>query len=180
MAYQHPLLVAALSTALCFACNKTEPSQAAAPESKSAEPAHEPAHEPAAHAAEASSVEAPPAGAKVLFEEPADSAEVKGAPAEDKVSVHIKMGVEGMEVKPAGEVVSGTGHHHVIVDGIAVPMGDVVPKDDTHIHFGKGQTEADLALSPGDHTLTLQFADGIHRSYGPTMSTTVKIKVVGE
>ena len=71
----------------------------------------------------------------------------------------------------------GTGHHHLIVDGQGVPAGEAVPKDDTHIHFGQGQTEHTLELSPGKHTLTLQFADGLHRSYGPALSTTITVEV---
>ena len=30
---------------------------------------------------------------------------------------------------------------------------------------------------PGDYTLTLQFADGLHRSYGEDLSATINIKV---
>jgi hypothetical protein len=53
----------------------------------------------------------------------------------------------------------------------------VVGADATHIHFGKGQEETELELEPGEYTLTLQFADGFHRSYGEKMSTTIKITV---
>lgn len=42
----------------------------------------------------------------------------------------------------------------------------VVLKDATHLHFGKGQTETMLSLVPGRHKLTLQFANGLHQSYG--------------
>lgn len=89
----------------------------------------------------------------------------------------LQMGVEGMQVKPAGEIVQGTGHHHLIVDGSFLKKGTAVPADATHIHFGKGQTEYDLNLSPGKHTLTLQFADGAHRSYGQELSKTISVTV---
>ena len=89
----------------------------------------------------------------------------------------VKMLVHGMKVKPAGELVAGTGHHHLIINGGPVPMGTVVKKDDTHIHFGAGQTETTLELPKGNHTLTLQFADGAHRSYGPELSKTISIEV---
>jgi hypothetical protein len=79
---------------------------------------------------------------------------------------------------PAGELREGTGHHHVIVDAAPVTARQVVPADAQHIHFGKGQTETSLDLGPGDHTLTLQFADGAHQSYGPGMSATIDVKVV--
>lgn len=111
--------------------------------------------------------------ARVWFVEPADGAEVKSP-------VKLKFGVEGMTVKPAGDVVPESGHHHIIVDGAGIDKGTTVPKDATHIHFGKGQTEAEIELSPGEHTLTLQFADGAHNSFGAPLSQTIRIKVTGK
>ena len=111
-------------------------------------------------------------GARVFFIEPAAGSTVASP-------VAIKMGVEGMTVAAAGTVTEGTGHHHLIIDGKPGALGEVVPADDTHIHYGQGQTEASVALPPGPHTLTLQFADGMHRSYGPTMSSMVQIIVEG-
>jgi hypothetical protein len=58
-----------------------------------------------------------------------------------------------------------------------IPENEVIPTDATHMHFGKGQTECDLRLSPGKHTLTLQFANGAHLSYGPKFSKTISITV---
>jgi Domain of unknown function (DUF4399) len=94
-----------------------------------------------------------------------------------KSPVKVVMVVEGMEVKPAGTEAPNSGHHHIIIDGEPVPEGQGVPADDNHIHFGKGQTETEVTLEPGEHTLTLQFADYAHRSYGPAMSNTIKITV---
>lgn len=91
--------------------------------------------------------------------------------------VHVRFGVTGMTVAPAGTMTPGTGHHHLIIDGGPIPKGEVVPADATHIHYGKGQTQADVPLSPGDHKLTMQFADGEHRSYGPAMSQTITVHV---
>jgi hypothetical protein len=105
-----------------------------------------------------------------MFVSPKDGEKVKSP-------VHIVMGVDGMEVKPAGDATPNSGHHHLIVDGAAIPAGTAVAKDEQHIHFGKGQTEADVELKPGPHTLTLQFADGSHISYGDALSTTIHITV---
>ena len=91
--------------------------------------------------------------------------------------VKIEFLVYGKTIKPAGEDVEGTGHHHIIVDGGSIQAGTVVPADDTHIHFGKGQTETSLELSPGKHTLTLQFADYAHRSFGSKWSKTITVNV---
>lgn len=107
---------------------------------------------------------------RVYFISPADGATVG-------TEVQIKMGVEGMKVNPAGELVEGTGHHHLIIDGQPIPKGTPVPANTTHIHYGKGQTETTLTLSPGKHTITMQFADGYHQSYGPEMSKTITVTV---
>ena len=89
----------------------------------------------------------------------------------------IKMGIKGMKVHKSGDIIEGTGHHHLIIDGAYVAENEVVPADDQHIHFGKGQTETTIKLKPGKHTLTLQFADGHHQSYGKVMSRTIHITV---
>lgn len=89
----------------------------------------------------------------------------------------IEFGIEGVAVKPAGEIVPGTGHHHLVIDGDAIPAGQVVPMDENHMHFGKGQTEAEITLKPGKHKLLLQFADGAHVSYGPELCAVVDVVV---
>lgn len=110
------------------------------------------------------------AAGSVHFVEPADGATVAQ-------EFTVKMGVEGMTVQPAGALKDGTGHHHLIIDGQPVPAGTAVPADATHLHFGKGQTETTVKLAPGKHTLTLQFADGLHQSYGPALSQTITVTV---
>ncbi|MDR5756524.1 DUF4399 domain-containing protein [Caballeronia sp. LZ035] len=110
------------------------------------------------------------AQARVYFVQPKDGATVTSP-------VHVQFAVDGMSISPAGTMTEGTGHHHVLIDGKPLPKGTVIPANDTSLHYGKGQTEADIKLPPGDHTLTLQFGDGAHRSYGPEMSQTIKIHV---
>jgi len=154
------MIQSALFVFALLACETTTP-EAPAPAPEPAEPA---AAEPA-EAPEPAKVER-----RVFFESPEDGATVKSP-------VKLKFGVEGMEVAPAGEVVAGTGHHHVIIDSKYVDEGQPVPADDKHVHFGMGQTEAELELPPGEHTLTMQFADGAHVSYGEVMATTITITV---
>jgi hypothetical protein len=89
--------------------------------------------------------------------------------------VTVVMGVEGMDVNPAGELIIGTGHHHILIDGEPMPKGTFIPKDENHIHFGNGQTEAAITIPSGEHTLTLQFANGAHFSYGEQMSATITV-----
>lgn len=107
---------------------------------------------------------------RVYFKAPIDGSTVSSP-------VKVSMGVEGFEVVPAGDIVPGTGHHHIIINGEPVSQGEIIPKDENHLHFGKGQTETELKFKPGMYTLTLQFADGGHKSYGPKLSSTIKINV---
>ena len=82
-------------------------------------------------------------------------------------------------VAPAGTQVEHTGHHHLLID-TPVP-GDLtqpIPKDDQHRHFGGGQTETTLTLSPGKHTLQLLLGDFAHVPHQPpVMSKPVTITV---
>jgi hypothetical protein len=57
------------------------------------------------------------------------------------------------------------------------PKGEIIPFDDAHIHFGKGQTETMVTLKPGTYKITMQFADGFHLSYGKDMSATMTVTV---
>lgn len=110
------------------------------------------------------------AKSKVMFVSPKD-----GETVAQTFEVHF--GVEGMTVAKAGDLKEGTGHHHLIIDGKPVKKGEVVPKDETHKHFGDGATSTKVTLSPGKHTLTLQFADGTHKSYGDEYATTITVNV---
>ena len=112
-----------------------------------------------------------PAGAKVFFKNLKNGETVKSP-------VKVEMGLEGLKLDTAGAIVAGTGHHHLLIDaGDSIPAGQVVPKDSTHLHFGKAQSETEVKLSPGKHVLTLQFADGIHRSYGSQLAATISVNV---
>jgi len=116
-------------------------------------------------------IPAVPEGAKIYFKNLKDGATVSSP-------LKVEMGVEGIKVDTAGPVLAGVGHHHLLVDaGDSIATGQVIPNDSAHHHFGKGQTETQVTLLPGKHRLTLQFADGLHRSYGSKMATSVNITV---
>lgn len=109
---------------------------------------------------------------RVFFTSPSDGASVSNP-------VKITMGAENFIVEPAGTVRPGAGHLHIIVDAEAIPVGQVVPKDEKHNHYGQGQKEAELTLSPGTHTLLLQGTDGAHVALagaGMTQKITVTVK----
>ncbi|MYN28593.1 DUF4399 domain-containing protein [Duganella levis] len=106
----------------------------------------------------------------VSFVEPANGATVSSP-------FKVKFAVAGMDVKPAGDMTANTGHHHLLINAAPIKAGEVIPMDDKHIHFGKGQTETELTLPPGNYTLTMQFANGLHQAYGPGMNKEIKVTV---
>jgi hypothetical protein len=112
-----------------------------------------------------------PTRKSVKFLQPQNTDQVKSP-------VTLKFEVVGMKIAPAGEPQEGTGHHHVIIDSAMIEEGGVIAADEKHLHYGKGQTEAVIELAPGEHKLTLQFADGLHRSYGAGMRQTIAIEVI--
>lgn len=118
-------------------------------------------------------------GQKVYFKNLKEGQEIK-------LPYIVKFGVEGMEVEPAAGVVANKGHHHLVIDGIPVQANTMVPmgkEAEGYYHFGKGQLQDTLSLTkypmltPGKHSITLQFANGMHMSYGPAMSNTVHVVV---
>ena len=89
----------------------------------------------------------------------------------------LEMGVAGMEVEPKGAPREGFGHHHLLINDDFAPEGTVIVADETHIHYGAGQISDSVSLEPGTYELTLQFADGMHVSYGEPWSKTIAITV---
>ena len=61
----------------------------------------------------------------------------------------IRFGLRNMGVAPAGVSKANTGHHHLIIDSETPPLDAPIPNDPNHIHFGGGQTEVKLDLTPG-------------------------------
>ena len=90
----------------------------------------------------------------------------------------VRFGLRGMGVAPAGVDVPGTGHHHLVIDAATPPLDVPLPADDHHRHFGGGQTEVELTLPPGEHTLQLILADKIHLPHDPpVLSERIRIRV---
>lgn len=115
-----------------------------------------------------------PAGAKVYFVNLKDGTTVSSP-------VKVIFGLSGMGVAPAGIEKEGTGHHHLFIDRPPLGQGPDgkdeldanIPSDDNHKHFGKGQTEISLELSPGQHTLQLVLGDQNHIPHGPPVASDV-------
>lgn len=107
---------------------------------------------------------------KVTFLKPTDG-ETVTSPFE------VEFGVKDMIVEKSGQVKKSSGHHHLIIDGSPVPKGQVIGTNKTMLHYGNAQTKTTLELPPGKHTLTMQFADGAHKSYGEDYTKTITINV---
>jgi Domain of unknown function (DUF4399) len=114
---------------------------------------------------------ASPAGAQVYFEYPKDGGYVKP-------KVRIRFGLVKMGVAPAGVERPNTGHHHLLIDTGLPPLDQPIPNDPNHLHFGAGQTEAEVTLPLGTHTLQLLLGDNDHVPHDPpVMSRPIKVTV---
>jgi hypothetical protein len=103
---------------------------------------------------------ASPEGAQLYFISPTDG-ETVASP------VTVRFGLSGMGVAPAGIATPNTGHHHLIIDAPLPPPDLPVPADRNNVHFGGGQTETTIELSPGSHTLQLVLGDQSHVQHNP-------------
>jgi hypothetical protein len=105
-----------------------------------------------------------PAGAEVYIISPQNGATVHGP-------VTVRFGLKGMGVAPAGVKFDNTGHHHLLVDTDfdELKLDGPLPATEKILHFGKGQTETTLTLTPGKHTLEMVFADYAHMSFDPPL-----------
>lgn len=152
------------ATVLLAACKKEE----AAPAAPTAEPAAA-APEAAAPALKSSPA---PEGAKISFADLKDGATVSSP-------LLVKFVAEGITLAPAGTEEPASGHHHLVIDAELPPADAPIPADANHVHFGKAQTETTIELTPGTHTLQLEFANGQHLPFNPPLASekiTVTVK----
>lgn len=113
-----------------------------------------------------------PQNAEVYFIEPLDGAVVDS-------TFNIKFGLKAMGVAPAGVMQEKTGHHHILIDLTETPdLSKPLPANENIRHFGGGQTETQLTLKPGQHTLQLLLGNFAHIPHNdPVMSKKITITV---
>jgi hypothetical protein len=113
-----------------------------------------------------------PESAKVYFITPTNGQSVNQ-------TFKVKFGLSGMGVAPAGTNKAKTGHHHVLIDTDTLPdMHKPLPATDKIKHFGGGQTETELTLPPGQHTLQLLLGNYVHIPHDkPVLSEKITITV---
>lgn len=133
--------------------------------------APEPAAEAQAETAAAETAAAPTATVTIL--EPAEGAEVTGP------SVTVRMTAAGIQIVPAGELVPGTGHHHLYLDAdLTAPEAPVPTVPGQIVHLGTGVSEYTFEnVAPGTHRLIAVVADGLHIPIQPWVVDTVTFTV---
>ena len=91
----------------------------------------------------------------------------------------VKFGLSGMGIAPAGVDIKNTGHHHLLIDLQDQPdFTQPLPATDNVKHFGAGQTETELTLPTGEHTLQLLLGNYAHVPHDqPVISNAVTITV---
>jgi len=110
-----------------------------------------------------------PTGPRVFFVQPADGATVQSP-------VQLEFGAENFQIAavPPGtptETRPALGHHHVGIDTDCLPTGTVIPSAAPWVHFGDGKNVIEMQLPPGEHRLTLQVGDDLHRTIEGLCST---------
>ena len=100
-------------------------------------------------------VSSAPDDAKVYIVEPTDGATLPE-------TFTVKFGLSGMDLAPAGVNQENTGHHHLLIDKPEFDVATSLPSTEQIRHFGKAQTETELTLSPGEHTLQLVLGNYAH------------------
>jgi hypothetical protein len=114
-----------------------------------------------------------PPGAAVYFVDVKD-----GQTVPSNLVVHF--GLTNIGVAPAGTDHPNSGHHHLLIDTELPPLDQAIPSDFNHLHFGAGQTEAQVTLQPGSHTLQLLLGDKDHIPHTPpVMSPRIHVMVAG-
>jgi len=115
-----------------------------------------------------------PEGAKLYFISPQHGDTVPA-------TFMVKFGLTGMGVAPAGIDHPNTGHHHVIINvpDEEIPLDLPLPASEQFVHFGGGQTETELTLPPGEHTLKLVLGNHLHIPHDPPVMSE-KITIIVE
>jgi len=116
---------------------------------------------------------APVEGPRVTLLRPAADDVLEGP------SVSVQLGAEGIRIVPAGELIPGTGHHHLYLDedlgDPAVPVPSIPGRV---VHLGTGVSEYTFENVPaGEHRLIAVVADGLHVPIQPWVVDTVRFRV---
>lgn len=104
---------------------------------------------------------------------PTDGAQISGS----TVTVQLSTDVE---LREAGDMTGGTGHHHLYLDADLTPPDQPVPTVPGEIiHMGDASTSYTFEdVEPGEHRIITVVADGAHVPLQPWVVDTVTFTVV--
>ena len=112
------------------------------------------------------------ADARIWIESPLDGQKVSSP-------FKVTFGSTTVDISPAGNPVPNSGHHHLLINLDDLPGMDMpLAASAQVIHFGKGQTETQLELEPGTHSLQLLLGNYMHVPHArPLLSQKITIIV---
>jgi|TARA_A100001011_G_scaffold254574_1_gene262853 hypothetical protein len=114
--------------------------------------------------------------AKVFIVEPTDN---QIFTIEQAKKINVVFGSKNILIKPAGELVPNSGHHHLLINVDLLPdLSMPIPASDQFIHFGKGQESTVINLPKGRHKLQLILGNHVHIPHKPpVMSDPIYVEV---
>ena len=114
--------------------------------------------------------------AQVFFIKPLDGQKFL---LKDSDTIEIIFGAKNVFVKPAGELIPNSGHHHLLINVEDLPdLSMPIPANDNFIHFGKGQTSTVVSLPKGQHKLQMLLGNHVHIPHNPpVLSDPIYIEV---
>lgn len=92
---------------------------------------------------------------RVFFIAPKDGDKLKSP-------IQVTFGIENFNIAPAGIDKCDSGHHHLIINAELPDPNLPIPSSNNYIHFGAGQTETEIILEPGKHSLRLLMGNYAH------------------
>lgn len=112
-----------------------------------------------------------PAKAKIFFKNLKEGETVSSP-------LNVNFGINGVATDTVGVPKYASGHYHLLIDaGDSIPSKMIIANDSTHLHFDSAQTQTQIKLLAGKHKLALQYGDGLNRSYGEKLATSINIVV---
>ncbi len=113
------------------------------------------------------------AGLSVQIVAPADGATVNGG------DVTVRLSHAGFEIRPAGDMTAGSGHHHIFLDADVSQAGIPIPAvPNSVIHLGDGSAQYTFTnVAAGQHRVIAVVADGAHVPLQPWVTDTVSFEV---
>jgi hypothetical protein len=113
------------------------------------------------------------AAPEVRIVAPSEGEEVEGP------NVTIRLEASGIDIVPAGDTASGTGHHHLYLDADVAPFDVPIPAIPGQvIHMGDGSSSYTFEGVPaGEHRVIAVVGDGVHVPLQPPVVDTVLFTV---